>query len=231
MGRCSAIVVVSTGSKCPSNSTTTAPNELVLSATSTSRYKEVCNTIYHFYTNLLEGDLLTLQNYLRGSLYYNFQQALTDIGHRDPQEKFFAELSQPTKGKGASHDVVIMMKFAPLGDFLSSKFFTFVLGKLNHPFLAVPSQLEVLPEPRLKVIVIRPLFRNGSLRDFIHKCSPEQPSSQKYSKEGVPLSLEEISLFGCQILEALLFLQQIRFPFPHLHCGNILVQDDTKRIL
>jgi hypothetical protein len=49
----------------------------------------------------------------------------------------------------------------------------------------------------------------------------------KYRRPGKPLPDVKIALYGKQILQALLWLEQCKYPFTHLHSGNVIVDRDV----
>lgn len=173
-------------------------------------------------------DILTAQNYIRDSAVYRFKCPLTDIGHRISTEKVFAELTGVEGGHHTAH-LISVIDFTAAPSLVSTKFFRFMMGKIQHPLLCMP-EVDTLAEPRNKAITIRPFFAKGSLRDIIHKATPSHAFVRKYGRKSKSLSVEAISRFGRQILDGLLFLQQVPLAFPHLHCGNILVNHDLKSI-
>jgi len=181
--------------------------------------------------DVFNEDILTAQNYIRESPEFEFDRALTDIGHRISTEKTFALLDYHLEDSGITKQVISVTDFtqAPSAS-ANSKFFRFMLGKLQHPNLLVPVKVDVLPEPRNKAIVIRAFCTKGSLRDLLYKASPKDPYTKKYSRKPVKLSLSTIALYGRQILEAIKFFQSIGYPFPHLHSSNVLVAQDGKKI-
>jgi len=76
------------------------------------------------------------------------------------------------------------------------------------------------------------LFISGSLRDHICETKPKISFLKKYGspKHTKPLALQEIQLYGRQILEALVFLHEKGIPYGHLHTGNIILVDGQVRI-
>lgn len=83
--------------------------------------------------------------------------------------------------------------------------------------------IDFIPE-RDVLVTFRRWSSKGSLKDFIHKCSPTGLYEKKYTSVA-KLPLERIALFGRQILEALSFMQARGYPYGHLHCGNVIVEE------
>ncbi|KYR00578.1 Slob family protein kinase [Tieghemostelium lacteum] len=94
-----------------------------------------------------------------------------------------------------------------------------------HPFISVPLVVDFIPD-KYSAVSIRPFYPKGSLRDFIHQSRPKMAYNDKYATH-FSLSEKLISKFGRQILEALIFLKMNNFPYYHLNCANILVDDQS----
>ena len=91
-----------------------------------------------------------------------------------------------------------------------------------HPNISAPLVVEVIPATNV-LAVVRPWHTRGSLRDFIHRCDPQQTFTHKYRSPAEPLALKNIAKFGRDVLEGMLFLKQLGVPCYHLHAGNVLV--------
>lgn len=120
-----------------------------------------------------------------------------------------------------------------------------LLYSLEHPFIYPVLEADYMAE-RERAIVFRSYSPKGSLLDAIYGNSdPQKPYLSKYQCKlkltkfdellGMPSSIKQQSLLsymsvesvqtaGKQILEALLYLKKSRIPYPHLHCGNVIVQ-------
>lgn len=81
--------------------------------------------------------------------------------------------------------------------------------------------------------MIRTYNEKGTLRDHICKVKPKEPFLKKYCnpKKIQGLELQQIRTYGRQILEVLKFLHDKGFPYGHLHASNILLEDDTCKLL
>ena len=63
-------------------------------------------------------------------------------------------------------------------------------------------------------------------RSLLHQQStPRYTYDYKYKSGGRALGAKEIALYGRQVLEALSYLEHIGFPYPHLHSGNVILND------
>jgi serine/threonine protein kinase len=73
-----------------------------------------------------------------------------------------------------------------------------------------------------------PLYRKGSLRDYMHKASPKNHYAKKYpmDKKIAPLPGKKVSRWGRQILEGLLALEAKGLRHIHLSASNIMVDED-----
>ncbi|KAK7070621.1 hypothetical protein SK128_003904 [Halocaridina rubra] len=80
------------------------------------------------------------------------------------------------------------------------------LVQCQHPYI-VPSISSVATDAG--VCVVRPWFSQGTLRDMICQAKPRNPSLMKYSSDKLlPMSQRDCAVYGRQILEALLFLNE-----------------------
>lgn len=83
--------------------------------------------------------------------------------------------------------------------------------------------VDFIPE-RDVLVTFRRWSSKGSLKDFMHKTSPNGLYEKKYASVA-KLSPERIALFGRQILEGLIFMRERGYPYGHLHSGNVIVED------
>uniref|UniRef100_A0A3P9HCU2 PX domain containing serine/threonine kinase n=1 Tax=Oryzias latipes TaxID=8090 RepID=A0A3P9HCU2_ORYLA len=82
-------------------------------------------------------------------------------------------------------------------------------------------------------LLIRPFSESGCLRDHICKVKPRDSYLKKYCnpKRSQGLELEQIKLYGRQILEGLKLLHDNGMFFGHLHTSNVMVEDDVCQLL
>uniref|UniRef100_A0A3B5LKM0 Uncharacterized protein n=1 Tax=Xiphophorus couchianus TaxID=32473 RepID=A0A3B5LKM0_9TELE len=82
-------------------------------------------------------------------------------------------------------------------------------------------------------LLVRPFGERGSLRDQICKVKPKESHLKKYCnpKKSQGLELEQIQLFGRQILESLKLLHDSGLFFGHLHASNVMVDDGVCRLV
>lgn len=104
------------------------------------------------------------------------------------------------------------------------------LGQIQHPYI---HSIELCLCTEVGGLVIRKANKNGSLRDILCSAKPRQSFLKKYGnpKGHTHLSVEQISLYGKQILEALKFLHDKGLPYGHLHPGNLILENDRIRLL
>ncbi|RVE73472.1 hypothetical protein OJAV_G00049680 [Oryzias javanicus] len=105
-----------------------------------------------------------------------------------------------------------------------------LLTGLSTPFLC-PLLFSSLSES--SALLIRPFSESGCLRDHICKVKPRDSYLKKYCnpKRSQGLELAQIKLYGRQILEGLKLLHDSGLFFGHLHTSNVVVEDDTCRLL
>ncbi|XP_078802928.1 PX domain-containing protein kinase-like protein isoform X3 [Oryzias latipes] len=82
-------------------------------------------------------------------------------------------------------------------------------------------------------LLIRPFNESGCLRDHICKVKPRDSYLKKYCnpKRSQGLELEQIKLYGRQILEGLKLLHDNGMFFGHLHTSNVMVEEDVCQLL
>ncbi|XP_037827498.1 PX domain-containing protein kinase-like protein [Lucilia sericata] len=82
-------------------------------------------------------------------------------------------------------------------------------------------------------LVIRKFHKHGTLKDILCMATPKNPFLSKYGnpKGRTALSMKQVATYGKQILEALIFLHSKGYPYGHLHSGNIVILDDSVRLL
>ncbi|KAG5860742.1 hypothetical protein JTB14_010739 [Gonioctena quinquepunctata] len=104
------------------------------------------------------------------------------------------------------------------------------LAQLQHPYI---HSMELCICTELGGLVARLGHKNGTLRDILCGAKPRQSFLKKYGnpKGHKGLTIEQISLYGRQILEALKFLHDKGFPYGHLHTGNIIIEEDRVKLL
>ncbi|KAF2074987.1 hypothetical protein CYY_003726 [Polysphondylium violaceum] len=167
--------------------------------------------------------------YLRSTVY-SLQERLNQFGSR--QDKTYFTILGNSLNKEENERVMSMTPVSktwpiPLNTEAGKYTFRTIIKSLElHPFISVPLVVDFIQDKSVGVS-IRPFYAKGSLRDYIHQAKPKNGTySQRYETH---FSLNEkiISKFGRQILEGLLFLKENNFPYFHLNCGNILLDDST----
>lgn len=75
------------------------------------------------------------------------------------------------------------------------------------------------------VVLYRNFSSKGSLKDLIFGAKPKESYRKKYLK-GQPLSDQRIAVYSRHILEGLKYLEDIGFPYTHLHTANVICSGD-----
>lgn len=104
------------------------------------------------------------------------------------------------------------------------------LSGLQHPYIE-PILYTAINENG--ALVIRKFHKQGTLKDILCMSTPKNPFLTKYGnpKGRTALTLKQVAIYGRQILEALQFMHSKGMPYGHLHSGNIVIIDDTVRLL
>ncbi|VEN48946.1 unnamed protein product [Callosobruchus maculatus] len=105
------------------------------------------------------------------------------------------------------------------------------IGQLQHPYIH-STDLSLCTDTG--ALVARVYNKEGSLRDYLCTAKPKQSFLKKYGNPKIGhrgLSVEQVALYGRQILEALKFLHDKGFPYGHLSTGNIMIENDRIKLL
>jgi PX domain-containing protein kinase-like protein len=171
------------------------------------------------------------QYYLRGSNRYVFLQHLPDMGSRVGKNWYLVRDSTTKTER--------LLTMTPVSETCPIKYSSQARQVLLELFLAIqhPYIYPVLDIDRKiimdqeYVIAVTPFNEEGTLKDIIYQSHCQDDWKDKYHFHGYGLSAAQIQRLGCQILEALLFLKDQKFPpFLHLHSGNVIVQNGVARI-
>lgn len=171
------------------------------------------------------------QYYLRGSNRYVFLQHLPDMGSRVGKNWYLVRDSATKTER--------LLTMTPVSDACPIKYSLQARQVLHELFLAIqhPYIYPVLDIDRKVimeqeyVVAVVPFNEEGTLKDIIYQSHCQDEWKDKYHFHGYGLSAAQIQRLGCQILEALLFLKDQKFPtFLHLHSGNVVVQNGVARI-
>lgn len=171
------------------------------------------------------------QYYLRGSNRYEFLHHLADMGSRVGKNWYLV--------RDATTKTERLMTMTPIVETCPIKYTSQARQVLLELFLIIqhPYIYPVLDIDRKiimdqeYVIAVLPFNNEGTLKDMIYQSHCQDEWKDKYHFHGYGLSAAQIQRLGCQILEALLFLKDQRFPpFLHLHSGNVVVQKGVARI-
>lgn len=165
---------------------------------------------------------------------FTYKAELFQMGTRGGPRKLLADC---VDGHGVAH-VFAMTTIGEEGSLIFNneakrRLFSFILkDTITHPYISSPAFVQLRDS---KSVVIHPYSAMGSLRDLIYssadwkkkKITPKSKHSDKYNfaAGGKPLDVPIIAKLGRQILEALFYLYLHGFPYPHLHTGNVLINE------
>lgn len=177
--------------------------------------------------NYTEIALQQVSMFFRSDPKWEVQEPLKDMGWRIRKKYFIIINKEHPKEK-------YLLSWVDLGPdkFLSDKDLQSSLKLLSAPSSwAVPLVFSSVSES--SALLIRPFSERGSLRDHICKVKPREMYLKKYynPKKSQGLDLPSIKLYGRTILEALSLLHGSGLFYGHLHCGNVLLEDSSCRLL
>ncbi|XP_041945958.1 PX domain-containing protein kinase-like protein isoform X1 [Alosa sapidissima] len=182
----------------------------------------------NYSTNYTEIALQQVSMFFRSDPKWEVVEPLKDIGWRIRKKYFLIK----NKDQPKERQVLSWIGFGP-DKFLSDKDLVSsmkMLPALSCPFI-YPVTFATTNES--SALIIRMFNEKGTLRDHICKVKPKEPFLKKYCnpKKIQGLELQQIRTYGRQILEALKFLHDKGFAYGHLHASNILVEDNTCKLL
>ncbi|MED6247707.1 hypothetical protein ATANTOWER_014144 [Ataeniobius toweri] len=177
---------------------------------------------------LEEIALQQVSMFFRSDPKWEVLEPLKDMGWRIRKKYFLIKNKEQSKER-------FLLSWVDLGPdkFLSDKDLQSamkLLTNLSTPYLC-PLLFSSTSES--SALLIRPFSEKGSLRDQICKVKPRDSHLKKYCnpKKSQGLELEQIKLYGRQILEGLRLLHDSGLFFGHLHASNIIVDDDVCRVV
>ncbi|XP_063072255.1 PX domain-containing protein kinase-like protein isoform X2 [Engraulis encrasicolus] len=178
--------------------------------------------------NYTEMALQQVSMFFRSDPKWEVAEPLKDIGWRIRKRYFLVRNKEQPK----EQQILSWVGFGP-DKFLSDKDLLStlkILPSLLCPFIC---PLTFATTNESSALIIRMFNDKGTLRDHICKVKPKEPFLKKYCrpKKIQGLELQQIKTYGRQILEALKFLHDKGFPYGHLHASNVLLEDDTCKLL
>ncbi|XP_031424356.1 PX domain-containing protein kinase-like protein isoform X3 [Clupea harengus] len=182
----------------------------------------------NYSTNYTEIALQQVSMFFRSDPKWEVVEPLKDIGWRIQKRYFLIK----NKDQPKERQVLSWIGFGP-DKFLSDKDLLSIMKMLpsfSCPFM-YPVTFATTNES--SALIIRMFNEKGTLRDHICKVKPKEPFLKKYCnpKKIQGLELQQIRTYGRQVLEALKFLHDKGFAYGHLHASNILLEDDTCKLL
>ncbi|KAM9699172.1 PX domain-containing protein kinase-like protein isoform 2-T2 [Menidia menidia] len=182
----------------------------------------------NYSANYSEIALQQVSMFFRSDPKWEVVEPLKDVGWRIRKKFFVVKNKEQPKER-------FLLSWVDLGPhkFLSDKDLQAalkLLTSLSTPYL---SPLLFCSTSESSALLIRPFSDRGSLRDQICKVKPREGYLKKYCnpKKSQGLELEQIKLYGRQILEGLKLLHDCGLFFGHLHASNVLVTEEGCRLL
>uniref|UniRef100_A0A4W4EVB6 PX domain-containing protein kinase-like protein n=1 Tax=Electrophorus electricus TaxID=8005 RepID=A0A4W4EVB6_ELEEL len=175
--------------------------------------------------NYTEIALQQVSMFFRSDPKWEVVEPLKDMGWRLRKRYFLVKNKEQIKERQ-----VLIWVSCFLGFFFLHFKPTLMQVCSHHPFIC-PVMFASTSES--SALVIRMFNDKGTLRDHICKVKPKEPFLKKYCnpKKIQGLELQQIRTYGRQILEALKFLHDKGFPYGHLHASNIVIEDNTCKLL
>ncbi|XP_062316593.1 PX domain-containing protein kinase-like protein [Osmerus eperlanus] len=182
----------------------------------------------NYSANYTEIALQQVSMFFRSDPKWEVVEPLKDIGWRIRKKYFLIK----NKDLPKERQVLSWVDLGP-DKFLSDKDLQSTMKLL--PTLANPYIYPVTfaNTSESSALVIRLFSEKGTLRDHICKVKPKEPFMKKYCnpKKTQGLELQQIRLYGRQVLEVLKFLHDKGFQYGHLHASNVVLEDNTCKLL
>ncbi|XP_064122875.1 PX domain-containing protein kinase-like protein isoform X2 [Macrobrachium nipponense] len=177
--------------------------------------------------NFQEEGRQNIQIVLRSGGSHEVTEPLPSIGTRLCKSYFLGNPLRDTK----THHVLWWAPFGPdrATNLRDTHATLTALLQCQHPYI-IPAVSSIATEAG--VCVIRPWFSQGTVRDMIHQAKPRSSILAKYfSDKHTHISQKEVAVYGRQILEALLFLNEKGLGHGHLHTGNLVIDKHVCRLI
>ncbi|KAG7478152.1 hypothetical protein MATL_G00077230 [Megalops atlanticus] len=182
----------------------------------------------NYSANYTEIALQQVSMFFRSDPKWEVVEPLKDIGWRIRKRYFLIK----NKDQPKERQVLSWVDLGP-DKFLSDKDLQSAMKLLPTVSNSYICPVTFATTSESSALVIRMFNEKGTLRDHICKVKPKEPFLKKYCnpKKIQGLDLQQIRTYGRQILEVLKFLHDKGFPYGHLHASNILLEDDTCKLL
>ncbi|KAL1007830.1 hypothetical protein UPYG_G00092200 [Umbra pygmaea] len=182
----------------------------------------------NYSANYTEIALQQVSMFFRSDPKWEVLEPLKDIGWRIRKKYFLIKNKEQAKER----QVLSWVDLGP-DKFLSDKDLQStmkLLTSLSNPYI-YPVTFACTSES--SCLVIRMFNEKGTLRDHICKVKPKEAFMKKYCnpKKSQGLELQQIRTYGRQVLEVLKFLHDKGFHYGHLHASNIVIEDNTCKLL
>ncbi|XP_077081656.1 PX domain-containing protein kinase-like protein isoform X2 [Siphateles boraxobius] len=182
----------------------------------------------NYSANYTEIALQQVSMFFRSDPKWEVIEPLKDIGWRLRKRYFLVKDKDQPKEK----QVLSWVDLGP-DKFLSDKDLQSAMKLIPTFSHSNISAVSFATSSESSALVIRGFSEKGTLRDHICKVKPKEPFLKKYCnpKKIQGLELQQIRTYGRQILEALKFLHDKGFPYGHLHASNVLIEENTCKLL
>ncbi|KAL8617943.1 hypothetical protein ACOMHN_052894 [Nucella lapillus] len=183
----------------------------------------------HRQEEVRDSAFLKCQYYLRSHPTYSNITQLMDLGSRIDKH-WFRVRDNKTQTDRMLNIIPYNPKMVLPFTRSTCKTLKDLFSLLQHPYVFPITDFDFALEQKY-VIVIQPISIRGSLKDYIYQARFQDPWFTKYSHKRHGLSLSQVQLFGRQVLEALLYLEEKGFPVHGtVHSGNIMIPDGACRL-
>ncbi|XP_059157582.1 probable inactive serine/threonine-protein kinase slob2 [Physella acuta] len=180
-------------------------------------------------TKVRDNFYMSCQYYLRSHPSYVNMQQCRELGSRINKHWFIVSVAGTNKELMLSCVPAEFVTAVPFTK-ASSKTIKDLFSLLQHPHIFPMHDFDFAVEQNL-VFVVQPVSARGSLKDMVYQCPYSENWFEKYRNKSKGLPLNLIKLYGKQILNGMLYLEEKGFPtHGNLQSGNVMLQDGICRI-
>ncbi len=167
-----------------------------------------------------QNALLAARFYLRGKAFA-LEEQLEKVGSRQ-EKNWFVVRSTTTR-----EELLMTVTFTDLK--IDRNMFSDILVGMRSHFVFQTVDAEYVEEKKMAVVFRR--IVKGSVRDILCNAKWSQSYARKYGRKGgEPLSEARIASWGRHVLEGINFLRLKGLPAGHIHCGNLVVENNVCKI-
>ncbi|XP_061187370.1 probable inactive serine/threonine-protein kinase slob2 [Saccostrea echinata] len=172
---------------------------------------------------------MNAQYYLRSHSQFNKLEQLNQLGSRS-EKQWFRVSDQRRKSECVLNTLPRPDKYLLEFDIKTRKVLKELFNLLRHPYIFPMIEFDFVIDQNF-VVIIQPVCNKGSLKDVIYQSRYYTSWHDKYKVRSRGLGIQQVAVYGKQILQGLLYMEEKELPpHGHLHNGNIMFDNGVCRI-